>query len=1075
MIPWKLTFSGIRDYDPAYLDLSGHTDHVMITGPNGAGKSTITYCMGAVLYSSKVEVEGLRSRNLSSDQTWRARISILFLNEGSMRVDAPRYIEFTLLIKQEPGEPIRKEFIIESGDEPDHYTERKHYTPGDREYNFTKYRRELQYVYKIDPDLFYLIWYQQEVNQFATMSPEERFRIFSEMHGITDAQRNWEESMSRLKETRESLSMAETRLAGTKQNLKIMKSELDRYENNRKRLRDGGIVRSVSLLRLERFFKRERDSYSRQIEQLLYEQEEQQEKTVSMMQVEADLQEQLARCAEEQQLVDSEIQEHESEMQSARQAKEELDEEIAKLKQDIAQIEEEGRYVKRTEEQVMEELEEVRFDLHELAGQEQSNKEEREQVERRLSELREQASDLKATLRKDEAGEAAHREILQQYTSSHQVQMEIDQLEERIRSRKNRLYELERDLKALEEELENLRAARTITLRQQMSLQYFQRLEIPAFTLSDLIELDDSANPRHEDVFNTIKYTVFFSGSGDGIKPPNDLYHVPLLSVVPDRSVTVLPELHLRVKPELSEEKTNYASKALWWVEQRFQSPSVRIEQHVLRDIAGLRGNQEPPQYILSARALEVRKKQVESRINKLRSEMQEIAAAVQEETKRSQFLGGMIHQVRLAEAFMTTQYERQQRKALLEMAHLELEELEEAEGQLTLKFQELVTAKVELDHRHRILQQESAFYEKLGRQRETFEQLQLKEEQQRWLFHEIAENEKGLQELEDCLGRLENKGRRLERQIADVKHQLSLANQSLQRIVNQLHESEEGKVHAEAELLKLARMIEEMKALVPEIFNEAKQVYAEQYGKEDKVKLITLQSDLQKGGVTFDQARKEDIDPAAPENYRIAKDNYDQLEDEYKRTRVLLESDEQRTIELQDLLETTISMRVSEIQQKFRSYMSSFQFEGQVDWDSHEDKQGRTHFYLYIRARKEGHRGKLEDVSIKARGGRVGKGVSGGEESLCSLMFALSLLQNLQSNPGFIVLDEFDSALDEQRKNMVFDLYARELNRKMIILTPKSHEASYFDRFNKAYIVYHNPLIPRSQVMGLKQNKQHQ
>ena len=54
----------------------------------------------------------------------------------------------------------------------------------------------------------------------------------------------------------------------------------------------------------------------------------------------------------------------------------------------------------------MEELEEVRFDLHELAGQEQSNKEEREQVERRLSELREQASDLKATLRKDEAGEA---------------------------------------------------------------------------------------------------------------------------------------------------------------------------------------------------------------------------------------------------------------------------------------------------------------------------------------------------------------------------------------------------------------------------------------------------------------------------------------------------------------------------------------------------------------------------------------------------------------------------------------------------------------------------------------------
>lgn len=77
-----------------------------------------------------------------------------------------------------------------------------------------------------------------------------------------------------------------------------------------------------------------------------------------------------------------------------------------------------------------------------------------------------------------------------------------------------------------------------------------------------------------------------------------------------------------------------------------------------------------------------------------------------------------------------------------------------------------------------------------------------------------------------------------------------------------------------------------------------------------------------------------------------------------------------------------------------------------------------------------------------------------------------------LQSNPGFIVLDEFDSALDEQRKNRVFDLYVRELNRKKIILAPKSHEPSYFERFSKAYVVYHNPLIPKSQVVGLKQKE---
>jgi len=328
-------------------------------------------------------------------------------------------------------------------------------------------------------------------------------------------------------------------------------------------------------------------------------------------------------------------------------------------------------------------------------------------------------------------------------------------------------------------------------------------------------------------------------------------------------------------------------------------------------------------------------------------------------------------------------------------------------------------------------------------------------------------------QTLEDRLEQLEKKGRKLDREIGDVGHRLQLTKQLVNQLHNQHHKAEEGKQNAESEMTVLARKIEDMKGIVPEIFNEAKQIYAEKYAKEEKPAIRALRTDAEKGEVTFEEARKEEVDPAAPENYRIAKENYEQLEDEYKRTKILLEADEQRTVELQDLLETTISMRVSEIQQKFRSYMSLFQFEGQVDWDSHEDKQGRTHFHLYIRARKEGHRGKLEDVSIKARGGRVGKGVSGGEESLSSLLFALSLLQNLQSSPGFIVLDEFDSALDEQRKNMVFDLYVRELKRKMIILTPKSHEPSYFERFNKAYVVYHNPLIPQSQVIGLKKKEQ--
>lgn len=66
--------------------------------------------------------------------------------------------------------------------------------------NFSEYKNQVLYKYAVDPDEFYLIWYQKEVNQFAVMHPEERFRIFSEMNGIDKIQKNWEQSKELVKE-----------------------------------------------------------------------------------------------------------------------------------------------------------------------------------------------------------------------------------------------------------------------------------------------------------------------------------------------------------------------------------------------------------------------------------------------------------------------------------------------------------------------------------------------------------------------------------------------------------------------------------------------------------------------------------------------------------------------------------------------------------------------------------------------------------------------------------------------------------------------------------------------------------
>ena len=165
MIPWRLKFSGVRDYPPTLMDLSGEDAHVMITGPNGSGKSTITFCMGAVLYSAKVDIEGLKSRNLEANQTWKAAISFLFKNEGTNKIDAPDYVEFTLKIVQEPGQPIKKEYSISTGENIDEWEEEKRYTSGDRFYNFTSYKNDLKYKYKVDPDHHSFKCTEQEIDQ----------------------------------------------------------------------------------------------------------------------------------------------------------------------------------------------------------------------------------------------------------------------------------------------------------------------------------------------------------------------------------------------------------------------------------------------------------------------------------------------------------------------------------------------------------------------------------------------------------------------------------------------------------------------------------------------------------------------------------------------------------------------------------------------------------------------------------------------------------------------------------------------------------------------------------------------
>ncbi|NQF15714.1 chromosome segregation protein SMC [Brevibacillus sp. HB1.3] len=1067
MIPWRLTFSGVRDYSPTLVDLSGEDHHVLITGPNGAGKSTLTFCMGAVLYSSKVDIEGLKSRNLSTEQTWRARISLLFKNDGLMKIDAPSFIEFTLTITQDPGQPLKKEFSISKGEQMDRWEETVTFTSGDRYFNFSAYRKDLQYKYKIDPDLFYLIWYQQEVNQFAVMHPVERFRIFSEIHGIDKIQRNWEESMEKMKETEDTLRSSELNVKLMKAELSMKKAALDRFLDNQRRLREGGELYIESLFGLEEHFKNEKERVQNIIQQLEEEMEEVYETQALRKEQHEKAKEHLNTLMSESKVLDARIEEAHKKIDEATLHLQDIQIQIEELEKELESITLRKSQIIRTEE-------EVKAELYGLLNEQKKTNEDYQRTHSLLEERQTawqekvvQVAKSEEKIAVDNDLEVVHLEKLQQYKSSHAVQEKITLLEKEIEVNKDNKRNDSLNLRELEEELALLEEERNLSARQLESMKLFRSQQIKAYPLRELIEMDETARLKDEQLFHTIKYTIFVNATH--VNPPNDLYHVPLMKIVPDRSVTKLPDLHIRVKEGLREEEIPYAIKALWWVEQFFKDEAYSIQNGVLIDPIGIRGPQEKEKFILSIKALRVRKQEVQEQIETLAQRVSFYEQKILADTKTVQELNSIIHQVREAEAFMTNEHERVLRKEMLIEVLESKEELEQDMKRLDKDKLQLVRLQIKQQKLEEELREEEAVYEELGKMKDKYERLNEFRKQVTVKKEQLKEENSNSAQMERELGQLERKISQTEREIRKLSDDLEKMESDIQSRKKQ-KENYMGQIETtKQERVETIKELNELQHITPDIYSDvfAKAVLEKSYS------ISQLRKDRERGQVIFNQARMEEgIDPAAPENHETAKFEYERLADEFKRTSILLEQDRERSEQLRDKLETTINMRVLELQQRFKMYMSHFQFEGDISWESFEDQRKRIHFKLYIKARKEGHRGSLEDVSIKARGGKVGKGVSGGEESLSSLLFALALLQNLQTTPGFIVLDEFDSALDENRKSKVFDLYEQELKRKLIILTPKSHEETYLNRFTKAFIVQHDPTGPTSRVIGIVKGK---
>jgi chromosome segregation ATPase len=1063
MIPWRLSFKGIRDYRPEQIDLSGIDNHVIITGPNGSGKSTITYCLGAVLYSSKVDIEGLKSRNLLPEETWKAQISLVFKNDGLMKIDAPTFIQFTVKIVQEPGQPVKKEYTISTGEEMDEWEDTVKYTSGDRYFNFSSYKKDLQQKYKVDPDVYYLIWYQQEVNQFAVMNPEERFRIFSEMHGIDEIQREWEESIEKLKETTEILRTAELNVKSKKFELGLKKNDLDKFTDNQNRLKSGGSQYIEALLQLEILLKKEKERLEDTIVGVSEDIDDVNQLILNKQSNKEGIEGQITERRQIFSLEEKQLEEKQAALSELNVQLQETRHQADQLDKELESITKRKSLMTRTEEQVKAGLERNRQELTKTLNYLHGIIAKVVQKNQAKSTLQQSIAELNYRVSEDDRLQVLHLEKLNQYKSSYAVNEKIDNLGERVTIHKDERWKLSNRLQELKEELALLEEERNLSARQSESLSYFRTHNTKAFALRELIELDEGAQLKDEKLLNAIKYTIFFHGKN--VSAPNDLYHVPLMEVVPERMIESIPELHLKIKDGIREDDIPHAIKALWWTGQFFRNGPFKIQNGSLHDPMGIRGPQESERYILSKKALLARKQEVQRLIAQTVQRLSELNQQIETDTKLIQELTSVVQLIKEAEAFMSREFERKHRKEKLITENGNLKELEVGIEQLEKEKNEYIEQKVKLENEGNSLKEEAAFYEELGKLKDKYEQLQVLRGQEDNLRQIVSRKKEDINQLEIQLDDLENAIKKLERNKNNLTNEIEDSKRDLGTLTKQKNNFAEELQAVKDEMVGYVKEMNEVKDTISELYMEVSSGQL----LEHIPALGQLRQQREISKITFEYARNEsDIDPAAPANYGAVKEEYERIDNEYLRSKLLLEQDVERTEELKDKLETTINMRVLEIQQRFKSYMSHFQFEGEISWENYEDKRGRTHFKLFIKARKEGHRGTMEDVSTKARGGKVGKGVSGGEESLSSLLFALALLQNLYFKPGFIVLDEFDSALDENRKLKVFDLYVNELKRKLIILTPKSHENNYLQRFSKALVVNHDPNVPISKVVGI-------
>lgn len=1072
MYPIAFRLSGIRDFLPTEMDLGGPADDVLIGGLNGSGKSTLVYAMSFALVSGRIMVDGLRSKTLRRESDpWHARVSMLFHNPpGPEQKDAPEYVELVTEVKS-PGGSERKyiNYFLMGGETRDKLQQLRRFETRMQAHDY--YRR----VFDIDADGYFMFWYQGTIAEFANISDAARFQKVAEMFHLDDIQREWRIALEEMKRAREDFERARTVALVKMRRLQELEKHKNALEQRNQQRRDALLLLEACYLGFLQLLaeqmaaiREKRATLRKQLKQKSVEQENRELKL-------RDLQDRL----EERQLG---RQESELKLKALEQTLRRREQELAAwrrerdgLQKRVAEIESKIRHIHRSRDELQQEkgrlqqvLDSLAKRLAELETVRQSLGRQREDTLQQAGALQNKVSELDKSIQELER---LHQE-LPPAAQLQEKQFTLGQERDRLVVR---TQQLEEQISQLEQEIQRLEKQQSLLLpEQEKVLQIYRQAGIEAVAFGELFEAA-ATGAEAEQILAPLKHTIFVQKLLENVPVGKSFYIVAVgeggggLFLPGDPLsrfsglVRPVPAVQQRLSPD-------FLRGIKRWLSQVEILPNgegrptgrgkLRLWRGLLWDAYGLRGPVDR-QEALGIAALQMARQ-------KTREQLHQARELLSDTSTRLQTLSNELAQITaLLRARLDVDRDLPAKQSELTSTRRELERIQEKLADLTARSAEVEQerdAARDEQNRHtgalRQVEGELAVYEEYEREAASISRL-------RELEQAIArsENDQNTDKTtrDNLMGELElltGEIKTLLQQRDELAALVNAGQRELEILGQEDRQLAEQADSLELEAEEMRQALEDMHRNFAAVISDLRSTgqWAVRQLTERELTRANLERKLYEGRRQLEDALARVVDEDAAVKYNDFAYEFNAAARELEECQLRFENLQRKEAEQRDRYDKAVYMRWKRANERFSSFMERLGMVGKIESvpPGEEERNPSYRWELHVSTRL-GH--KPERINPES-GRLVGEGISGGERAATSLLFALALLSDIEQKPPFYVLDEFDSALDEERKHEIFDLFRQELGRKLIVVSPKVHGDRYLDRFGKFHCVVANPGI---------------